>query len=100
MKCSCTHKSLQSFSGGHQYGHMHSCTAPHAVAIGCPQNSQLGNFDVATLLSNPNQVLDQYVAIAKKEGTKIAIIFGVTLAVFNWLMIHQALNQKIKQTRR
>lgn len=84
--CQCHHLGLHGFDSNHQLGCEH---------MGSPMG-----FSLADALTNPTQVMDHYVGVMKKEGTKIAIVFGVSLAVFNWLMLHQALNQKIKKVGR
>lgn len=53
-------------------------------------------FSLADAISNPKAVIDQY----KTQALYGVLIFAGTLATLNYIMLHQALNQKIKKFRK
>lgn len=53
------------------------------------------SFSLTDALTNPQAIIDKY----KIEALKGVMIFAGTLLIGNYLMLHQALNQKIKKAR-
>lgn len=63
-------------------------------------NSQMGQLDLLQAIKDPAGTIEIYKNQAIQIATQTAVIFAGVLLVGNYLMLHQALNQKIKKIRR
>lgn len=59
-----------------------------------------GDFSLIDALKDPDATIAKYKEQAMDVGIKVAVAFAGILLVGNYLMLHQALNQKIKKIRR
>lgn len=65
-----------------------------------PQHHQMGQLDVSQLLTNPDAVLDPYLAKLQNEGIKIAIVFAAVLVTVNFVMFRAEGNRIVKKVKR
>lgn len=63
------------------------------------QHQQLGQFNWIEALSNPDETINKYKDVAIKEGTRLALLFVVSLVLLNAVTTSLIVSSQLKKRR-